>query len=80
MHTFCKCQNASERKFKQITAELPDGIDGEDLLDAVLLEPMAFERVLLLLHFWRRVQVLHGHTTLDARHNVALLVGDGSGD
>ena len=38
-----------------------DGVHRVDVLDAVLLHPVALERVLLLLRLGARVQVLHGH-------------------
>ena len=49
-----------------------DGVDGVDVLDAVLLQPVALEGVLLLLHLRTGVQVLHRHATLDGAQREAL--------
>lgn len=42
-----------------------DCIDGVDTLDSFLLQPVAFEGILLLLKLLARVQVLHGYASFD---------------
>lgn len=42
-----------------------DGVDGVNVLDSILLEPVALERILFLLNLLARVQVLHSHASLD---------------
>lgn len=49
-----------------------DGVDGIHLLDAVLLQTVAFKGVFLLLHLQTWVQVLHGYSALDRAQHVAL--------
>ena len=53
-----------------------DGVDGVDVLDAVLLQPVALEGVLLLLHLQAGVQVLHRHASFDGAQREALGTGN----
>ncbi len=46
-----------------------DGVDRIDLLDAVLLQSVAFEGVFLLLHLQTGVQILHSDSALDGAQN-----------
>lgn len=42
-----------------------DGIDWVNMLDSILLKPVALESILLLLNFLAWVQILHGYTAFD---------------
>jgi hypothetical protein len=54
----------------------PDRVHWVYFLHPVLLDPVTLERVLLLLHLGIRVQIFHGHSTLDTAQHEALLVGE----
>lgn len=49
-----------------------DGVDGIHLLDAVLLQSVAFEGVFLLLHLQTRIQILHRDSALNRAQHVTL--------
>ena len=53
-----------------------DGVHRVDVLHAGLLDAVALEGVLLLLHLRARVEVLYGHAALDRAEHVAELVGE----
>lgn len=42
-----------------------DGIDRVNMLDSILLKPVALESILLLLNFLAWVQILHGYAAFD---------------
>lgn len=42
-----------------------DGIDGVNMLNSILLKPVALESILLLLNFLTWVQVLHSYASFN---------------
>lgn len=53
-----------------------NGVHRMNVLDVVLLDAMALESELSLLHLSVQIKVLDGHATLNRAHHIALLVGE----
>lgn len=49
------------------------GIDGINLLNVVLFQPVTFEGVFLLLNFQARVQIFDGDSSFNGAQHIALV-------